>query len=205
MCVTVFAFFTYFTYLADSLLPPLLALGLTLGLAEIHRESGPRDMQLCRETEGLVNLLSPHLSLRIGLVRAESAASLEAAAPPCPPALASLAPPAPLPSLASAVGASFPAALGTAALGAPAAPAWWCSALPATLGAAALGAAALGTATLGTAALGTSLGLDGHLDAKRKPARSGGASGRLPGCTGAALRGPRGRSSALKPRGPTVR
>ena len=152
------------------------------------------------QRQGLVNLLSPHLSLRIGLVRAESAASLEAAAPPCPPALASLAPPAPLPSLASAVGASFPAALGTAALGAPAAPAWWCSALPATLGAAALGAAALGAA-----ALGTSLGLDGHLHAKRKPARSGGASGRLPGCTRAALRGPRGLTSALKPRGPSVR
>ena len=152
------------------------------------------------ERQGLVNLLSPHLSLRIGLVRAESAASLEAAAPPCPPALASLAPPAPLPSLASAVGA-----LGTAALGAPAAPAWWCSALPATLGAAALGAAALGAAALGAAALGTSLGLDGHLHAKRKPARSGGASVRLPGCTRAALRGPRGLTSALKPRGPSVR
>ena len=147
------------------------------------------------QRQGLVNLLSPHLSLRIGLVRAESAASLEAAAPPCPPALASLAPPAPLPSLASAVGA-----LGTAALGAPAAPAWWCSALPATLGAAALGAAALGAA-----ALGTSLGLDGHLHAKRKPARSGGASGRLPGCTRAALRGPCGLTSAQKPRWPTVR
>ena len=162
------------------------------------------------QRQGLVNLLTPHLSLRIGLVRAESAASLEAAAPPCPPALASLAPPAPLPSLASAVGASFPAALGTAALGAPAAPAWWCSALPATLGAAALGAAALGAAALGTAALGaaalgTSLGLDGHLHAKRKPARSGGALGRLPGCTRAALRGPRGLTSALKPRGPSVR
>ena len=157
------------------------------------------------QRQGLVNLLSPHLSLRIGLVRAESAASLEAAAPPCPPALASLAPPAPLPSLASAVGA-----LGTAALGAPAAPAWWCSALPATLGAAALGAAALGTAALGAAALGaaalgTSLGLDGHLHAKRKPARSGGASGRLPGCTRAALRGPCGLTSAQKPRWPTVR
>ena len=149
------------------------------------------------QRQGLVNLLSPHLSLRIGLVRAESAASLEAAAPPCPPALASLAP---LPSLASAVGASFPAALGTAALGAPAAPAWWCSALPATLGAAALGAAALGAA-----ALGTSLGLDGHLHAKRKPARSGGALGRLPGCTRAALRAPRGLTSAQKHKGPTVR
>ena len=160
-------------------------------------------MQLQRQ--GLVNLSSPHLSLRIGLVRAESAASLEAAAPLCPPALASLAPPAPLPSLASAVGASFPAALGTAALGAPAAPAWWCSALPATLGAAALGAAALGAVALGAAALGTSLGLDGHLDAKRKPARSVGASVRLPGCTRAALRAPRGLTSALKPRGPSVR
>ena len=147
------------------------------------------------QRQGLVNLLTPHLSLRIGLVRAESAASLEAAAPPCPPALASLAPPAPLPSLASAVGA-----LGTAALGAPAAPAWWCSALPATLGAAALGAAALGAA-----ALGTSLGLDGHLHAKRKPARSGGALGRLPGCTRAALRAPRGVTSAQKHKGPTVR
>ena len=147
------------------------------------------------QRQGLVNLLTPHLSLRIGLVRAESAASLEAAPPPCPPALASLAPPAPLPSLASAVGA-----LGTAALGAPAAPAWWCSALPATLGAAALGAAALGAA-----ALGTSLGLDGHLHAKRKPARSGGDSGRLLGCTRAALRGPCGLTSAQKPRWPTVR